>query len=324
MVLIDFGTTRVTGTFMINGKKIVVVVPAYNVEKQIGKAIRQLSESIDHIIIVDDCSKDSTLSEIRKFNGDRIIILENKINQGVGGATKKGFKKGLELKGDIFVKYDGDGQMDPSKINDLIVPLFEGYDYVKGNRFIHAKELTTMPKIRLFGNFILTFFTKLSSGYWNIFDPQNGFSALKREMLELLPLHQLANRYFFENDVLIHLNVLRARVKDIGIPAKYGHEKSSMNLFKIVLSFPWLLMKGFFYRVYHKYILYDFSIIGLFYILGFFLLSFGVTLGAFWWIKSITSGVIATTGTVMIAVLPIILGFQLFLQAIVLEAQSSH
>ena len=309
---------------MINQKKIIVIVPAYNVEGQITKAVQHLDEFVDWIIIVDDCSKDGSLSEIRKIKDDRIIILENKINKGVGGAIKEGFKKGLEISGDIFIKYDGDGQMDPLYIKDLIAPLLEGNDYAKGNRFIQTGRLNVMPKIRLFGNFLLTFLTKLASGYWNIFDPQNGFTALKREVLEQLPLNKISNRYFFENDMLIHMNILRAKVKDVSIPAKYGNERSSMNLFNITVTFPWLLLKGFFYRIYHKYILYDFSIIGLFYLAGLFLMGFGISFGTYGWIKSVSSGVIATTGTVMIAVLPIILGFQLVLQAIVLEIQSDR
>lgn len=308
---------------MLNNKKIIVVVPAYNVEKQIERAIGNIPDFVDYIIIVNDCSKDGTEEVIGKINDKRLIILKNDVNKGVGGATVAGFKKGLALGGDIFVKYDGDGQMDPDRMKELIFPLLEGYDYAKGNRFIHTNELRQMPKTRLAGNFLLTFLTKLASGYWHIFDPQNGYFAITRKALEALPLDLLHERYFFENDMLINLNIKDAKVKDVSMPSKYGDEKSSLKIRKILLSFPSLFLIRFIRRIYFKYILYDFSVIGLFYVLGSILLLFGAIFGSYAWIKSIMTGIITTTGTVMISVLPIIIGFQLFLQAIVLEVQGN-
>lgn len=308
---------------MLNNKKIIVVVPAYNVERQIERAIGNIPDFVDYIIIVNDCSKDGTEEIIGKINEKRLIILKNAMNKGVGGATIAGLKKGLSLDGDIFIKYDGDGQMDPEKMKDIIAPLFEGYDYAKGNRFIHTDELSQMPKARLAGNFILTFLTKLVSGYWHIFDPQNGYLTITRKALEALPLDSLHERYFFENDMLINLNIKDVKVKDVSMPSQYGDEKSSLKIRKILLSFPSLFLIRFIRRIYFKYILYDFSVIGLFYVLGSILLLFGAIFGAYAWIKSILTGVVTTTGTVMISVLPIIIGFQLFLQAIVLEVQES-
>ncbi|MFZ3091294.1 MAG: glycosyltransferase family 2 protein [Nitrospirota bacterium] len=308
---------------MLNNKKIVVVVPAYNVEKQIKDAVERIDKLVDHIVIVDDCSKDNTKEVIEKIDNKKLIILKNDINKGVGGATITGFKKGLSLDGDIFIKYDGDGQMDPNRMKELILPLLEGYDYAKGNRFIHTNELRQMPKTRLVGNFLLTFLTKLTSGYWHIFDPQNGYLAITRKALETLPLDLLHARYFFENDMLINLNIKDAKVRDVSMPSRYGDEKSSLKIRKILLSFPSLFLIRFIRRIYFKYILYDFSVIGLFYVLGSILLLFGAIFGAYAWTKSILTGIVTTTGTVMISVLPIIIGFQLFLQAIVLEVQES-
>lgn len=308
---------------MLKNKKIVVVVPAYNVEKQIKDAVERIDKLVDHIVIVDDCSKDNTKEVIEKIDNKKLIILKNDVNKGVGGATIVGFKKGLSLDGDIFIKYDGDGQMDPNRMRDLILPLLEGYDYAKGNRFIHTNELRQMPKTRLVGNFLLTFLTKLASGYWHIFDPQNGYLAITRKALETLPLDLLHARYFFENDMLINLNIKDAKVRDVSMPSRYGDEKSSLKIRKILLSFPSLFLTRFIRRIYFKYILYDFSVIGLFYVLGFILLLFGAIFGAYAWTKSILTGIVTTTGTVMISVLPIIIGFQLFLQAIVLEVQES-
>ena len=306
---------------MLHDKTIVVIVPSFNVEGQIEKAVRGLCEYVDHIIIVDDYSEDKTIEVVEKIPDDRIILLRNKKNEGVGGATKAGLKKALELGGDIFVKYDGDGQMDPSRMEDIISPLLEGYDYAKGNRFIHINQLKTMPFLRLIGSFVLTFLTKLASGYWNIFDPQNGYVGLTREKAELLPVKSLHNRYFFENDILIQMNIIEAKVKDISMPSKYGNEKSSMKVQVILLTFPYLLFKRFILRIYKKYILFKFSVIGLFYFSGLLLLIFGTLFGLHGWIESIVTGTPATTGTVMIATLPIIIGFQLFLQAIVLEIE---
>ena len=308
---------------MLKSKNIIVVVPAYNVENQIQKAIQGIQDYVDHIIIVNDCSKDKTREMINSLQDNRIVVIDNCQNKGVGGATVAGLKKGMELQGDIFVKYDGDGQMDPGKMIDVIMPLLNGYDYAKGNRFIHSKELTEqMPKTRLVGNFILTFFTKLASGCWHVFDPQNGYFAITRKTLESLDINSLHNRYFFENDILINLNIIGAKIKDVRLPAKYGDEKSSLKIWKIIIYFPWLLFNRFVKRVYIKYILYDFSVIGVFYALGFLLIMWGTVFGAFAWIKSIVTGIVTTTGTVMISVLPLIIGFQLFLQAIVLEVQN--
>ncbi len=306
---------------MLNGKYVVVVIPAYNVGLQISGTIEGIKPFVDHIVVVDDCSFDNTYDIVKSLNNNRVTLLRNSENQGVGGATTEGFKKGLELGGDIFIKFDGDGQMDPERMEDLITPIFDGYDYVKGNRFIHTDALNNMPLFRLSGNFLLTFLTKLASGYWKIFDPQNGYVAITREALMTLPLGNLYKRYFFENDMLVNLNINRLRVIDVSMPARYGDEKSSLKIRKIIFSFPSLLLARFIRRIYKKYILYDFSVIGFFYVIGFFLMLFGSTFGGYHWIKSVYTGSVATTGTVMIAVLPIILGFQMFLQGIVLEIE---
>ena len=164
---------------MIKNKKVAVVIPAFNVEKQIENAIKEIDDWIDHIVVVDDCSRDNTQAVIKHIKDERIKLKTNSKNLGVGGASIVGIKEALDLSADIIVKYDGDGQMDPKEMHKIVEPLFNGYDYAKGNRFMHTEELTRMPKVRLIGNFFLTFFTKLASGYWNIFDPQNGYIAIK-------------------------------------------------------------------------------------------------------------------------------------------------
>jgi glycosyltransferase involved in cell wall biosynthesis len=306
---------------MFSGHKIVTVIPAYNVQGQIRETVERIPEFVDLIIVVDDNSSDKTLEIIQQVKDDRVFIERTESNCGVGGATVKGLERGLKLGGDIFVKVDGDGQMDTDRMQELITPLFNGYDYVKGNRFIHTEQLNQMPTFRLIGNFVLTFLTKLASGYWNLFDPQNGYVAMKRSTLESLNLGKLHKRYFFENDLLVNLNINRCKICDVSMPARYGDEKSSLKIWKIILLFPLLLMHRFLFRIYKKYILYDFAVEGFFYFMALFLMLFGVLFGCYHWAWSIISGSPATTGTVMIAVLPIILGFQLFLQAIVLEIQ---
>ncbi len=301
-----------------------MVIPAHNEEKFIGGVLREIPDYVDTVIVVDDASTDETAERVKNFQDPRVILLRNEKNLGVGGATVRGFKKALEMGAEIVVKVDGDGQMPLERLHLLLDAIIEeGYHYAKGNRFLEAHTLKKMPLVRLVGNIILTFLTKLASGYWHIFDPQNGYIAVERKALQAIPLDRLHRGYFFENDMLVHLNIMRFRVKDVPMPAIYGEEKSGIRLSSVILTFPWLLFKRFFYRIYHKYVLRDFSPIALFLFLGLFLLFWGAVFGAYHWIKSVKTGIPASTGTVMLAVLPLILGFQLVLEAIVLDIQET-
>jgi glycosyltransferase involved in cell wall biosynthesis len=301
-----------------------VVIPAYNEEAFIDGVIKSLPDFVDHIIVVDDCSKDNTFNIAGKCNDNRVIVLKTPENLGVGGATVTGYKKALELDSDIVVKMDGDGQMLPEYMPQLLDAIIEnGYTYSKGNRFIHAESLASMPKHRLFGNILLTFMNKLASGHWHIFDPQNGYTAIRAGALHLLNLNNIHKGYFFENDMLLQLNLHSFRVKDVSIPAKYGEEKSDIKLFNIAKMFPLLFLKRFFYRIYHKYMLIDFSPIALFLIIGIALFGWGVFFGFYTWIKAVLSEADTPLGTLMLVVVPLILGFQLLLQAIVLDIQET-
>jgi len=301
-----------------------VVIPAHNEERFIGGVVGSVPPFVDGIVVVDDASSDNTSRVVMEVAAPRVVLLRNEDNLGVGGATKRGYRRALEMGADVVVKVDGDGQMPMEKLPSLLDAVVEeGYDYAKGNRFLEGKNLRRMPLVRLVGNIILTFLTKLASGYWHIFDPQNGFTAITRRALEALPLDRIHNGYFFENDMLVHLNIRRFRVKDVPIPAIYGEEESGIKLSSVILTFPWLLLKRFFYRIYQKYVLRDFSPIALFLFLGILMLLWGVGFGAYHWIKSIRTGITASTGTVMLSVLPLILGFQLVLEAIVLDIQES-
>lgn len=309
---------------MYKGYRIATVLPAHDEALHIGRVIETMPEMVDHLIVVDDCSRDDTSKVASSFNDPRLMILQTPNNLGVGGATILGYRKALELDSDLIVKMDGDGQMQPQYLPLLLDALVDqSYDYAKGNRFLAGESLAFMPRHRLVGNIVLTFMTKLASGYWNVFDPQNGYTAIKADALRRLNLDAIHERFFFENDMLIHLNFYSCRVKDIAIPARYGEEKSDLSLLKVGVTFPLLLLRRFFYRVYQKYVLRDFSPIALFLFLGLVLFGWGALFGVYLWIESQITGRLTPTGTIMLSLLPLILGFQLLLQAIVLDIQEA-
>jgi glycosyltransferase involved in cell wall biosynthesis len=283
-----------------------------------------MPDFVDHIIVVDDHSRDNTLEVALESSDPRVIAVKTPHNMGVGGATIFGYQKAVELGSQILVKMDGDGQMAPEYLESLLDALIEqGYDYAKGNRFLAGESLAFMPRHRLYGNIALTFMTKLASGYWNIFDPQNGYTAIKQEALTGLDLKAIHPRFFFENDMLVQLNFLSRRVKDVPIPARYGDEVSDLNPVKIGVTFPLLLLRRFFHRIYQKYVLRDFSPIALFLFLGLVLFGWGFMFGIYLWIEAMLTSQLTPTGTIMLSLLPLILGFQLILQAIVLDIQET-
>lgn len=310
---------------MFEGRKIAAVIPAYNESLHIVAVIGQMPDFVDAIIVVDDCSSDTTAAAAEGIGDKRIHVIRHTHQAGVGGATLSGFRRALEFGADIAVKIDGDGQMDPAYLRELISPLVhEGYHYTKGNRFLHTDALRKMPVPRLIGSFAMTFLTKLASGQWHIFDPQNGYVAITAEALRQLELDAIARGFFFENDMLIQLNVMNLRVKDVAIPAIYGNEQSKLRIGRVLLGFPPRLARGLATRIWRKYVLRDFSPIAVFWLLGIPLLVFGGIFGLSTWAHSLWSGVPASTGTVMLSVLPFLLGFELMLQAIILEIQESR
>ncbi len=309
---------------MYKNQRIAVVVPAYNEARHVGEVLGTMPEYVDTIVAVDDCSTDETLAVMRASADARVVALQTEGNQGVGGATLAGYAKALELGGEVVVKMDGDGQMSPEHLHLLLDAVVEqGYDYAKGNRFLAGESLALMPRHRLFGNVVLTFVNKLASGYWHVFDPQNGYTAIKSEMLRRLDLRAIHRRYFFENDMLIALNFHNARVRDVAIPALYGDEQSDLNPFKVGVTFPLLFVPRLWRRVYQKYVLRDFSPIALFLFSGLLLFAWGVAFGLYHWAKSVWTGHATPTGTIMLAVLPLVLGFQLILEAVALDIRET-
>jgi len=309
---------------MYEGRRVAAVVPAYNEAAHIGQVLRRMPPCVDVIILVDDHSSDQTAATAEAIGDPRLQVIRHTHQRGVGGATVSGMQRALDLGADLLVKIDGDGQMDPGQIEVLLAPLVhEHYDYAKGNRFLHPTALRQMPRHRLIGNFLLTFLAKLASGYWHIFDPQNGYVAATADTLRRLDLSRLAPGFFFEDSMLIHLNVYNFRVKDVPMEARYGDEHSSLRVNRVLLTFPFYLARGLWTRIWEKYMLRDFSPIAVFWLLGTPLMLFGGLFGLFTWARSIWSGHAATTGTVMLSVLPFLLGFELILQAIILEIRES-
>jgi glycosyltransferase involved in cell wall biosynthesis len=306
---------------MFQGNIVAVVVPCFRVEQQVADVILGIPPCVDHIIAVNDASPDQTGQVLAGLDCPRLIVLAHQSNQGVGGAMVTGFRRAMQLDADIVVKIDGDGQMKSEYLELLLQPIADGTcDYAKGNRFLHSQELAHMPFARIFGNIILTFLTKIASGYWHIFDPQNGYLATSRTYLELLNLDKLATRrYFFENEMLIQMNVESARVLDCAMPSVYGQEKSSLKISRVLTYFPYFLCHGFFSRLFQRYILRDFSIVIPMYVIGSLFFIWGVFFGGFVWIRALKTGFPATTGTVMLAVLPLILGVQMLLQGLLFE-----
>jgi glycosyltransferase involved in cell wall biosynthesis len=309
---------------MYAGLRVAVVVPALNEAAHVGDVLRQMPAYVDQIVVVDDHSTDDTAAVAGASGDPRVAVISHATRQGVGGATLSGMERALAGGADVIVKCDGDGQMDPERIAALLEPLAnDGYDYAKGNRFLDSAALRQMPRLRLLGNFAMTFLTKLASGYWHIFDPQNGFLAVRASALRDIDLGTVARGFFFENDMLIRLNIQNCRVKDVSMPARYGNEQSSLRINRILLTFPLQLARGLCQRIWEKYMLRDFSPIAVFWLVGAALLLFGGSFGSWHWLRSWLSGRPASTGTVMLSVLPFLLGFELILQAIILEIRES-
>lgn len=304
--------------------RIAVVIPAFRVARQVGDVLRRVPACVERVYVVDDASPDAVAEAVAAVGEPRVTLLRHDVNQGVGGAMVTGFRAALADGAEILVKCDGDGQMDPQDIPALIAPLLEGRaEYAKGCRFQHIRDLSAMPRVRLFGNIGLTFLTKLASGYWHVLDPQNGFLAVQADCLKRIRYERLSKRFFFENDMLIRLNTIEARVCDVPFPSCYADEPSSLRPGRILFAFPPRLLLGFLRRILWRYVYFDVSPVAIFLFFGLLLFSWGFGFGLFEWIVNGSRGVPTTAGTVMLAAVPLILGFELVLQAIVLDVQGS-
>ncbi len=303
---------------------IAVIIPCYKVKTQILEVLQTIPDFVDKIYVVDDCCPVGSGDYVTEHNTDaRVQVFKNPVNLGVGGAVKTGYIQALKDGCEIMVKLDGDGQMNPALIEKLIKPIRSGQaDYVKGNRFFDIRTLLKMPRLRLFGNSVLSLVNKVVNGYWNLMDPTNGFTAIHRTSLAMLPLDRIENRYFFESDMLFRLGTVKAVVKDMAMDAHYADEVSNLSISKVLFEFPPKYISRFFKRIFYNYFLRDFNAASVEMLLAFPLLIFGVIFGSYHWYHSIALQKAATTGTVMLAVLPIIVGFQLMLSVLNYDIQN--
>lgn len=295
--------------------KIAVVIPCYAVSAHICDLIQKIGNDVDTIFVIDDCCPEKSGSLVESSCTDpRVRVIYHATNQGVGGAVLTGYWAAIEAGAEVIVKLDGDGQMDPGLIPDFVAPIMAGEaDYTKGNRFFDLEEIRAMPKARLFGNAVLSFMTKLSSGYWDLFDPTNGYTAIHADVARHLPVEKISRRYFFETDMLFRLNTLRAVVVDVPMDAKYGDEVSNLKISKVVGEFLVKHVRNFVKRIFYNYYLRDMSLASIELPLGILLFTSGCGFGIYHWINSLKQGVATPAGTVMLAALPILMGAQLVL-----------
>lgn len=302
---------------------VAVILPAYRTATAIRAVIERIPASVAHVIVVDDASPDGAGSAARASGDPRVLVLSHDTNRGVGGAMKTGFAKALELGADVVVKLDSDGQMDAAMIPALVAPLLEERaDLAKGNRFADLAVISAMPALRRAGNLALSFLVKAASGYWSLFDPCNGFLAIRSDLLKEVRLDRLADRYFFEISLLCESYRAEGVVLDVAMSPRYGDEISSLSPVRSLFEFSGRLLLRTLNRIGSTYFLRDFNVVSVFISAGVPLMAFGVLWSAYHWYRSWVTHVVASTGTVMIGTLAIILAFQLLLQAVVLDVQN--
>jgi glycosyltransferase involved in cell wall biosynthesis len=303
---------------------IAVVIPCHRVTKTILDVLRGIGPEVERIYVVDDRCPDGTGDLVEgQCRDPRVQVLRHETRLGVGGATLTGWGQALREGAGIVVKLDGDGQMDPALVPRLVAPIRAGEaDYTKGNRFWRLDDVEPMPRGRIVGNAVLSFLTKFSTGYWDVFDPTNGFVAIHARVLELLPLDKIAQGWFFESDVLFRLNTVRAVVAEIPMAARYGNEASNLRPARVAGPFLAHHAVNFGKRIFYNYWLRSFSVASIELALGLLLVAFGTGIGAWHWITGPLRGSIATSGTVMLAALPVLIGVQLLLAFLSYDMQS--
>ena len=310
---------------MYRGLNVAVVVPAHNESLLIGKTITTMPDFVDHIIVIDDCSTDDTAERALAVADPRVLLITHERNTGVGGAILDGHRTALELKADVSVVMAGDAQMDPDYLAPLLDPIAAGEaDFTKANRFFSRTSFAGMPAYRMFGSIVLSFMTKAASGYWHLFDPQNGYTAISADSLRRIDLDRVATGYEYENDLLIRLNIANVRARDVPIPAVYGDEVSGMRMHKVIPALSGLLVRGFWRRIMIKYVLQSFSPVALLLFSGIALLGGGLLIGA---------GVVVlrlafhsgppSAGTVLLAVAPALAGLHLIINSWLLDIQEA-
>jgi glycosyltransferase involved in cell wall biosynthesis len=310
---------------MLEGKRVAVVVPAYDEEKLIGTTLSGIPEFVDRVFVIDDASRDGTAEQARSIDDSRVEIVSHDRNQGVGAAILTGYGRALAEGIDVTCVMAGDNQMDPADLEAIAGPVARGeVDYAKANRLFTGRAWELIPRTRYLGNAVLSLLTKIASGYWHVADSQSGYTAISRETLELLDLDRVYPRYGFPNDMLVHLNVLNARVRDVPSRPVYGvGEDSGIRLRRVVPSISWLLLKAFFWRMREKYVIRDFHPLVFFYVFGLLFSLLGVALGATVTILRILGNEL-TAATVVLVALLLISGLLFTLFAMLFDMESNR
>ena len=295
--------------------RVAVVIPCYRVKRHVLNVINAIGPEVSLIYVIDDkCPEESGKFVLEHCQDPRVSVRFNTCNLGVGGAVMVGYRAALEDQAQIVVKIDGDEQMDPELIENFLRPIQSGQaDYTKGNRFFNLQNVRQMPGVRLLGNAVLSLLNKLSSGYWDIFDPTNGYTAIHAKLLSELPFEKISSRYFFESDILFRLNLARAVVVDVAMDAKYGDEVSNLKISKVIGDFFIKHLRNLTKRIFYNYYLRDLSLASIELPLGMLLFLFGTIFGLSHWWHSAALGVATPAGTIMLSALPTLMGMQLIL-----------
>jgi glycosyltransferase involved in cell wall biosynthesis len=311
---------------MIDGKRVAVVVPAYDEEALIGETLAGIPAFVDRVYVIDDNSSDGTAAKAGEVGDPRVQVISHDANEGVGAAIVTGYRRALDEGIDVTAVMAADGQMDPSDLEGLAGAVARGeVDYAKANRLFTGQAWQLMPRHRYLGNAVLSMLTKIASGYWHVADSQSGYTAISRETLERLDLDRIYRRYGFPNDMLVHLNVWNARVRDYPSRPIYGvGERSGIRLWRVVPTIAWLLVKGFFWRLREKYVIRDFHPLVFFYALGIFMTLAGLVLGGWVALERIFFGGDITAGTATLIALLLISGTQFSLFAMWFDQESNR
>lgn len=308
---------------MYKGLRVAVVVPAFNEEALIGQTVGSMPDLVDHVIVVDDASDDATAEKAQVAGDERLEVITHRRNLGVGGAILTGHRRAIELEADVAVVMAGDAQMDPEHLPSLLDPIAEdGYDFAKADRFFDFGSYDGMPRTRAVGNVVVGFVAKASTGYWHLFDPLNGYTAIRTAALGRLPLDRIRPDYSFECDMLTYLNIIGASGRDVPVKAAYGEERSDIRLFRAGRKLMWSMWKGFWRRMVWKYVLWSFSPVAIFLFGGLILCLWGIGFGIGVGIASLGPPE-ASAATVLISIGPLLVGINLLIVSWVLDVLES-
>jgi glycosyltransferase involved in cell wall biosynthesis len=310
---------------MVEGKRVAVVVPAHDEGALIGRTLAEIPAFVDRVYVVDDHSTDATAERARGVGDPRVEVIGHERNLGVGAAIVTGYKRALDERVDVTAVMAADGQMEPADLETLVGAVARGeVDYAKANRLFTGQAWELMPRHRYLGNAVLSMLTKIASGYWHVADSQSGYTAISRQLLQQLDLDRIYRRYGFPNDLLVHLNVWNARVRDFPSRPIYNvGERSGIKLWRVVPAIAWLLFKGFFWRLREKYVIRDFHPLVFFYALGIVMSTLGLVLGAWVAVERIFLGGDITAGTATLVALLLISGTQFTLFAMWFDMESN-